>query len=40
VFTHEAVRDWEARLAPLLCSGARRPENGVLPYPDKGFSRD
>src|SRR3954462_13428010 len=24
VFTHEAVRDWEAKLAPLLAEGLRR----------------
>jgi hypothetical protein len=25
VFTHEAVRDWEAKLAPLLAEGLRQP---------------
>ena len=24
VFTHEAVRDWEAKLAPLLAEGLRK----------------
>jgi transposase-like protein len=24
VFTHEAVRDWEAKLAPLLSKGLRK----------------
>src|SRR3954471_23328041 len=29
VFTHEAVRDWEAKLAPLLAVRQRRAGNGV-----------
>ena len=28
VFTHEAVRDWEARLAPLLAEGLRKRRAG------------
>jgi putative transposase len=28
VFTHEAVRDWEAKLAPLLTDAVRRRRNG------------
>ena len=28
VFTHEAVRDWEARLAPLLAEGLRQRRTG------------
>ncbi|EWY35938.1 hypothetical protein N825_32070 [Skermanella stibiiresistens SB22] len=33
VFSHEAIRDWEARLAPLLCAsaaGARPAAAGIL----------
>jgi transposase-like protein len=29
VFTHEAVRDWEAKLAPLLAVRKRRAGNGA-----------
>jgi putative transposase len=28
VFTHEAVRDWEAKLAPLLAEGLRKRRAG------------
>ena len=28
VFTHEAVRDWEAKLAPLLAEGLRQRRAG------------
>jgi transposase-like protein len=28
VFTHEAVRDWEARLAPRLAEGLRQRRAG------------
>jgi transposase-like protein len=28
VFTHEAVRDWEARLAPMLTEGLRKRRVG------------
>ena len=28
VFTHEAMRDWEAKLAPLLTEGLRKRRNG------------
>jgi putative transposase len=28
VFTHEAVRDWEAKLAPLLTDAVRRRRKG------------
>ena len=28
VFTHEAVRDWEAELAPLLAEGLRQRRAG------------
>lgn len=28
VFTHEAVRDWDARLAPLLAEGLRKRRVG------------
>src|SRR3954464_3431255 len=28
VFTHEAVRDWEAKLAPLLAGGLRKRRKG------------
>src|SRR4051812_47925409 len=30
VFTHEAVRDWEARLAPLLAEGLRKRRRGTV----------
>jgi transposase-like protein len=30
VFTHEAVRDWEARLAPLLAEGLRKRRVGKV----------
>src|SRR6186713_1347115 len=29
VFTHEAVRDWEAKLAPLLAEGLRNRDRGA-----------
>ena len=29
-FTHEAVRDWEARFAPLLTEVLRRKRRGVI----------
>ena len=28
VFTHEAVRDWEAKLAPTLAEGLRKRRTG------------
>ena len=28
VFTHEAVRDWEARLTPLIAEGLRQRRAG------------
>jgi putative transposase len=30
VFTHEAVRDWEAKLAPLLAEGLRKRRAGKV----------
>ena len=30
VFTHEAVRDWEAKLAPLVADELRRRRRGVV----------
>jgi putative transposase len=30
VFCHEAVRDWEAKLAPALAKGLRRPRRGKV----------
>jgi transposase-like protein len=30
VFTHEAVRDWEAKLAPLLTEGLRKRRAGKV----------
>jgi putative transposase len=30
VFTHEAVRDWEAKLAPLLAEGLRQRRAGKV----------
>jgi putative transposase len=30
VFTHEAVRDWEAKLAPLLAEGLRKRRRGTV----------
>jgi putative transposase len=33
VFTHEAVRDWEARFAPLLADGLRAKRRGQAGFP-------
>jgi putative transposase len=30
VFSHEAVRDWEAKLAPALAEGLRRRRRGKV----------
>ena len=30
VFTHEAIRDWEAKLAPLLAEGLRKRRAGKV----------
>ena len=30
VFSHEAVRDWEARLAPLLTDALRQPSLNIV----------
>ena len=35
VFTHEAVRDWEAKLAPLLAEGLRRRRAGKASEPHR-----
>jgi transposase-like protein len=40
VFTHEAVRDWEARFAPLLADGLRakrRGQAGISWYVDETY---
>ena|SRR6187431_2397453 len=37
-FSHEAVRDWEAKLAPLLSDALRQRRRGKEPVPDDGRS--
>jgi putative transposase len=41
VFTHEAVRDWEAKLAPLLGEALRKQRHGIVGngwYSERGGS--
>jgi len=37
-FSHEAVRDWEAKLAPRLSDALRQRRRGKEPVPDDGRS--
>ena len=43
VFSHEAIRDWEARLAPLLAEGLRKrraKERALFEKPVNGAPRE
>src|SRR4051812_44381340 len=40
VFTHEAVRDWEAKLAPRLAEGLRQRRGGRSGRGGAGAARD